>query len=96
MSNKSCFYHRMADKGFTYKIEDFWKPGDPVTEEDQVLLRSVKEFYQQNGYSPSKSDLLKDASRLKQRFRIWKNVLLAADLPPNNDAENQKIWQNKN
>ena len=93
--NRDSFYYRTTYGGFHYNTKDFWKPGDPVTEEDQALLKSVKEFYQQNGYSPSKADLPEDASRLKQRFRTWKNVLIAADLPHNNDAENQMIRQNK-
>ena len=85
----------MTYGGMHYNTKEFWQPGDPVTEEDQERLKCVKEFYRQNGYSPSKADMPEEVTRLKQRFRIWKNVLLAADLPQNSDAENQKNRQSK-
>ena len=91
---KGCFHYRMTHKGFNYNTENFWKPGDPVTEEDQILLRKVRDFYRENGYSPSRSDLPQDVSRLKHRFRTWKNVLLAAEVPASNDPENQRKKQN--
>lgn len=91
----NCFYNRMTYGGMHYNTKEFWKPGDPVSEEDQEHLKCVKEFYRQNGYSPTKGDIPQDVSRLKQRFRTWSNVLLAANLPHNNDPENQKIRQSK-
>ena len=92
----SSFHYRMTHKGFHYNVSDFWKPGDPLTEEDERLLRRVKDFYRQNGFSPSRSDLPQDVPRLKHRFRTWKNVLTAAGLPDMNSAENQRKRQRRN
>ena len=92
---RGCFHYRMTHKGFHYNVSNFWKPGDPVTEEDEVMLRRVKDFYRKNGFSPSRSDMPQDVSSLKHRFRTWKNVLIAAGLPVHNDTENQRKRQNR-
>lgn len=91
---KSCFHYRMTHKGFNYDKSNFWQPGDPLTEADQILLRGVKDFYREKGYPPSREDMKKDVGKLKHRFRIWKNVLIAAELPALNDAETQSKRQN--
>ena len=64
-------------------------PGQPVTEKDSEMLLSVKTFYRQHGYTPTKEDV-GNAAQLKSRFRTWNNVLLAAGLPDKNNPENQK------
>ena len=92
---RGCFHYRMTHKGYNYNVNNFWRPGDPVTEEDEVMLRRVKDFYRKNGFSPNRSDMPQDGSSLKHRFRTWKNVLIAAGLPDHNDAENQRKRQNR-
>ncbi|MBE5892744.1 MAG: hypothetical protein E7286_05115 [Lachnospiraceae bacterium] len=85
------FYYRQTHKGKNYSTQDFWRPGDALKEEDEVLLREVKAFYQKNGFSPRKEDIKPQiVSKLKSRFRIWKNVILAAGLPELNSAEMQQ------
>lgn len=57
-----------------------WKPGDPLTEADLEMLQPVIAASVQLGFSPRTSDI-PNARQLKKRFRIWKNVLIAAGLP---------------
>ena len=80
-------------KGFyrqkNYNINNYWMPGQAVTEKDSEMLLQVKTFYRQHGYTPTKEDV-GNAPQLKARFRTWNNVLLAAGLPDKNDPENQK------
>ena len=64
--------------------ELFWQPGDPLTEDDIELLQTVKQYYMEHGYSPSKADI-SNQEALKQRFRLWKDVLEACGLPSLND-----------
>ena len=76
----------------SYNTNDWWKPGQPVTAEDLQLLQRVKDFYEENGYSPTKEDL-NDCTyvvELKARFRTWGNILIAAGLPGRNDPEQVK------
>ena len=65
-----------------YNINNYWKPGDAVTEEGEKLLAEVKNFYEKNGYTPSKEDI-SNSIQLKSMFRKWKNVLMAAELNKN-------------
>ena len=83
-SKKSGFYRQK-----NYDINKYWKPGQPVTMQDEKLLAPVKSFFEQKGYTPTKEDI-PTASELKARFRTWNNVLTAAGLPQRNDPENQK------
>ena len=62
----------------------FWQSGDPLTESDIALLQTVKQYYIEHGYSPSKADI-PNQEALKQRFRLWKDVLEACGLPSLND-----------
>ena len=75
-----------------YNPNNWWKPGQPITEQDYKLLDRVRVFYSENGYTPTKADMadIGYVSNLKSRFRIWKNVIIAAGLPDINSAENQK------
>lgn len=85
------FYYRQASKGHNYSTRNYWRPGDAIKEEDEALLQEVKAFYQKNGYSPRKEDMKPQlVCKLKSRFRIWKNVILAAGLPDLNSAEMQQ------
>ena len=62
----------------------FWQSGDPLTESDIALLQTVKQYYIEHGYSRSKADI-PNQEALKQRFRLWKDVLEACGLPSLND-----------
>ena len=55
-----------------------------MTESDIALLQTVKQYYIEHGYSPSKADI-SNHETLKQRFRLWKDVLEACGLPSLND-----------
>ena len=88
--SKTFYYHQNYG-GKNYSIRNFWCPGDALTEGDYELLKEVKDFYRKNGYSPCRGDIpLDSVCRLKGRFRTWKNVLLAAELPGLNSAETQR------
>ena len=76
----------------SYNTNDWWKPGQPVTDEDLRLLQRVRDFYEENEYSPTKEDLddKEHVIELKARFRTWGNILIAAGLPGRNDPEQVK------
>lgn len=74
------------------KLENFWKSGDKLTETDQKMLLVVQNFYKRCGYAPTRNEIA-NVGALKQRFRIWDDVLLAAGLPLRNDPENVKKRQ---
>ena len=82
--NKTGFYTRK-----NYNINNYWMPGQIVTDKDLQLLLPVKDFYNTHGYTPTKDDI-DTVVELKARFRTWNNVLLAAGLPDKNDPENQR------
>ena len=75
-----------------YDFDKFWKPGMPVTDEDLKLLEEVKAFYCQKGYVPIMKEI-SNMQKLKSRFRTWKNVLIAAELPSQHDSVQQKKRQ---
>ena len=99
MNNEGKEKNKSFSKRKHYDFEKFWKPGMPVTEEDIKLLEEVKEFYEEHGYVPLKSEI-SNMQKLKSRFRTWKNVLCAAGFPSTNDAEEkrkrQEDLENKN
>ena len=72
-----------------YNSPRYWQPGQQLTYSDIKLLAEVKNFYQENGYTPAKEDI-SNTLQLKSRFRTWKNVLAAAGLPDRNDPDNQR------
>lgn len=72
-----------------YDFDKFWKPGMPVTDADLKLLEEVKSVYLRQGYVPTMNEV-SNAQKLKARFRTWKNVLVAADLPSLNDPIEKK------
>ena len=57
-----------------------WKPGQPLTDEDHELLKPILEAAQLLGHTPRVQDV-PNADKIKKRFRIWKNALLAAGFP---------------
>lgn len=79
-------------KNYRWKSGEFWKPGDKLTETDQKMLLVVQNFYKRCGYTPTRNEIA-NVGALKQRFRIWDDVLLAAGLPLRNDPENVKKRQ---
>ena len=90
-SKKHVFYYMQKSKGSNYSIKNFWCPGDPLKDSDEELLREIKEFYRREGYPPCRGDIpFESVCRLKNRFRTWKNVLLAAGIPGLNTAETQE------
>jgi len=61
-----------------------------LQEGDEKLLLVVKGYYQKYGVSPTKKDVpIEVVGQLKNRFRTWKNVILAAGLPELNGADAQ-------
>lgn len=93
-TNENSFHYIMSHQGSNYSVKAFWQPGDPITVQDEKMLARVKLFYQRMGYPPCRADFPDDyVRRLKKRFRIWKNVILAAGLPALNSKEVQKKKQ---
>lgn len=77
------------------KKNRFWKPGEPLTERDKELLREVQELNEKLGYAPTKKEV-SNANVLKQRFRIWEDVLKAAGIRSLKDPlEKQKRMKAK-
>jgi hypothetical protein len=65
---------------------NFWSEGMPLTEKDQSLLQILKERAAELGYTPLVSDV-PDASKIKGRFRCWKDAIKAAGLPSEKNPE---------
>lgn len=63
-----------------------WKPGQPLTKEDQAILAPLIARARELGRSPKVGEV-SEAARIKARFRIWKYALMAAGLPVMNDPE---------
>lgn len=63
-----------------------WKPGQPLSDEDRVILAPLIARARELGRSPKVGEV-PEASRIKARFRIWKYALMAAGLPVMNDPE---------
>lgn len=69
-----------------------WRPGDPLTADDLILLQSIKEIGMERGHSPRIQDV-PNSAELKSRFGIWKNVLAAAGLPNYTEPEQSILRQ---
>lgn len=65
---------------------NFWQPGMPLTAQDEALLNILKARAVELGYTPLVSDV-PQASRIKERFRCWKDAIQAAGLPSERDPE---------
>lgn len=65
---------------------EFWESGQHLSEKDKEILRPLIEKAKQLGRTPTKSEV-ESAGLIKGRFRIWKNAVKAAGLPPLNDRE---------
>ena len=89
ISNKTNVNNKRKTKDRHNNKPKYWVPGQELTEKDKEMLIPVKVFYEEKGYSPIRQDISTN-SKLKSRFRIWKNVLIAADLPAANESENYK------
>ena len=71
-----------------------WKPGDLLSEADRVLLQPMIEKSNELGRTPTVSEVA-DAARIKSRFRIWKNAVLAAGLPALNSPEQVRLREKR-
>jgi len=67
-----------------------WQPGDPLSEQDIALLQPLKDRACELGRTPTVTEV-STAYIIKQRFRIWKNAILAAGLPALNSPEQTKL-----
>ena len=65
---------------------NFWAEGMPLTEKDLELLQILKDRAAELGYTPLVGDV-KEAGRIKARFRCWKDAILAAGLPSEKTPE---------
>lgn len=68
---------------------NLWKPGEPLTKEDEELLSELKQKYKELGRIPSKRSV-SNYRAVKKRFRIWSEALMAAGLLPEDDAKQKK------
>jgi len=69
---------------------DYWRPGDIITENDRQLLQAVLDRASELGYTPTKREV-QGISRLKGRFRTWRNVIAAANLTWLDAPEQQQL-----
>lgn len=63
-----------------------WIPGEPLTESDYELLRPLLDHAAATGMTPTVKEI-PTAPKIKNRFRIWKNAVMAAGLQSLNTAE---------
>ena len=67
-----------------------WKPGDPLTDSDRELLQPLLDRARETGMTPTVKEI-PSASKIKSRFRIWKNAVYAAGLQSLNSAEQTQL-----
>jgi hypothetical protein len=58
----------------------FWIKGQPLTENDKMLLQPLITKAKELGYTPTVADI-STACLIKNRFRIWEDAIYAAGLP---------------
>lgn len=80
------------NRNYRWNSGEFWEPGDELTESDRKMLAVVQNFYERHGYTPTRNEV-SNAGALKQRFRVWDDMLCAAGLPRRNDPENVRKRQ---
>ena len=66
------------------KGAQFWAEGQPLTDNDRLLLTPILVKAAELGYTPAKGEV-PNAVHIKKRFRIWKDAVAAAGLPEHND-----------
>lgn len=69
-----------------------WRPGDPLTQSDRELLQPLMDYAAKMGLTPTVKDI-PTAAKIKSRFRVWKNAVLAAGLPSLNSYEQNRLRQ---
>lgn len=67
-----------------------WQPGDTLSEGDRALLQPLLLKAAELKRTPTVSEV-DSAARIKARFRLWKNAVLAAGLPPLNDPGQTRL-----
>lgn len=72
------------------KMAKCWQPGEQLTAQDQALLAPLKQKAAALGRTPTVAEVA-SAARIKARFRLWKNAVLAAGLPALNDPEQTRL-----
>lgn len=78
--------HKIASRALLKRQGNFWQEGMPLTEQDELLLKPLKNRAEELGYTPLVSDV-PDAGKIKGRFRCWRDALKAAGLPSERDPE---------
>ena len=67
-----------------------WNPGDPLTDSDRELLKPLIDRARETGMTPTVREI-PTSTKIKSRFRIWKNAVMAAGLPALNSAEQTQL-----
>jgi hypothetical protein len=80
----------MHKRNYVEEKARYWKPGDPLTERDRLILQPLLKRAKELGRSPTRSEV-RDINHIKHRFRIWENALCAAGLPSLRNLEQQKL-----
>lgn len=76
--------HKIAPREVLKRQGDFWKEGTPLTDKDEALLQILRNRASELGYTPLVADV-REASKIKGRFRCWKDAIKAAGLPSERD-----------
>lgn len=72
------------------KPSAYWKPGQPLTERDRVILQPILDKAAELGRTPTKREV-SGTDRVKLRFHTWDMAINAAGLPPLRDAEQDNM-----
>lgn len=78
--------HKIAPREVLKRQGDFWEEGTPLTAKDEALLQILRSRALELGYTPLVADV-REASKIKGRFRCWKDAIKAAGLPSERDPE---------
>lgn len=73
----------------------FWRRGEPLTPQDVALLKPVAQRALELGRSPTRGEV-ESRAEIRQRFRIWEDVLFAIGLPSLKDPQQVRLRDNKN
>ena len=71
-----------------------WQIGDALTAQDRALLQPLLDKAAELGRTPMVGEVATSA-RIKARFRLWKNAVLACGLPALNDPMQTRLREKK-